>query len=1105
MITRCLSEMHSRAKSEARRPMEPHKERGMVRVGLKTRRRGPDAKIERRAHSFSARAPFAAILICSIYISIFLVSPDAAVTVRAIDLPGQNDNGSKPARRLRKGAAIQRSMTRGDLHSYFITLERGQYLRAAVSQHGVDVVMTLFGPGGSNLAVVDRLRMIEGKEIISSIAEMPGDYRLEVRAASKRAAPGTYEIEIEELSEATSEDRSRAAAEKAAEEAAAYVREWWIEESFQAAIKKYKESLALMQLAKDSCGEINLLARIGSLYNRRNQNAKALSYFERAIALKQSTENCQEESDLFAAMGATYAGLGETEKALLYFEQSLALNRAAGDRWKLSQTFHQMGFYYYGSNEPQKALYYFSESLALAISLEDTGMEVGALFGLGLTYWSVGENQKALEAYSKSLPLWNTLGNQEWATTTLDNLGLVYEAMGEHQKALDCYAQTLAFRRTTGQRSAEADTLTGMGRIYIATGKPGKALEHFDEALSIYEEVGNRRGVAYALRSTGDAYALMSEPRKALDDYERALPVDREMGNLGGEVKTLAGLAHAHRDLGNLTEARVRIESALHLIESLRIRLTDEQLQAAYFASKRGYYEFYIDLLMRMHWRKPSEGHYKTALEASERARARGLLDLLAEAGIDIKRGIDPALKRREQDLDARVSQIQSQAIRLRSQTDADRNLIAKLEEELKQAEDERQRLESEIRQKHYKYAEIHYPSPLRVEAIQRMLDEQTALLEYTLGAEGSYLFVVSRDSIHSYRLPQASEINPLVEDVRRALSHPGRRSIGRYVRAARQLYEALIAPAAAVLSDKKRLLIAPDRALYYLPFEILLDDMPRTGGRADYRALPYMVRRWAISYIPSASVLSSLRKKRFVTERGEDLSARKEIVAFGDPVYALKDANQSPDAGRAGQIIRSLFGPEERWDLQRLRDSGREVAGIANSYKPEEVALYLGEQASEENVKASRHLRNARRIHFAAHGFISERRPQHSGLVLTLSEQSKEDGLLQVYEIFDMKLSAELVVLSACRTGLGKEVHGEGVMGLMRAFMYAGASSVVVSQWQVADRSTADLMVKFYKRMNGPLDKTEALRGAKLEMIESDLYSHPYYWAPFVLVGEPN
>jgi len=248
--------------------------------------------------------------------------------------------------------------------------------------------------------------------------------------------------------------------------------------------------------------------------------------------------------------------------------------------------------------------------------------------------------------------------------------------------------------------------------------------------------------------------------------------------------------------------------------------------------------------------------------------------------------------------------------------------------------------------------------------------------------------------------------------------------------------------------------------------------------------------------------------------------TANKKLLAFADPVYE----EQGNETMTQRALLRGAFG-DQQWHLERLVESGREVQQIAGLYPPGQSSLLLREQATEENVKTSRRLNEYRYIHFATHGLLNEQRPYYSGLILSLPKYGKapaalpadkgattrsdqpqiEDGLLQVYEIFGLKLNADLVVLSACETGLGKELRGEGLVGLTRAFLYAGTPSVIVSLWKVQDRSTSDLMVNFYKDLNQSKEKTEALRLAKLNLIKSGRYSHPYYWAPFILVGDPR
>jgi CHAT domain-containing protein len=663
---------------------------------------------------------------------------------------------------------------------------------------------------------------------------------------------------------------------------------------------------------------------------------------------------------------------------------------------------------------------------------------------------------------------------------------MVYASLGNEKKALECYNRALLLFREEKVRREEGDVLHDIGRVYYGLGEKEKARDYFNQALSLHREVGDRFG----------------------------------------EASTLYYLACAERDQSNLSDARILIEEGLSIIEKLRADVASHDLRASYLGSVRDYYELCIDLLLRLHQRQPTEAHDAKALEASERARARGLLDLLTEARINVTQGIDPELKQREKATHAGISRIQSQLIQAHSTATPDKTRIAQLEDELKKVETEREHLEIEIRQKHPHYAELQYPQPLGVKAIQALLDDQTALLEYALGKDRSFLFVVTRTRLHSFQLPPTKEISPVVQELRAVLGRPSqRRSRYRdwsaYVGTARRLYETLIAPAADVLAKKQNLVIVPDGVLYYLPFESLLSDEAKTGGRADYRLLSYLLKRWTVSYAPSASVLASLGKARRQEESHEP---GKAFLAFADPVYEIgaktsafrpqpsdqktkhKRQRTTDNGQRTNAVmetLRSVFEESGRWQLQRLTESRREVTDIAGLHQPGTVAVYIGAAAKEESLKSNESLSRARRIHLATHGIMSERQPQYSGLVLTLDDDPQEDGLLQVYEVFNLKLNAELVVLSACRTGLGKEVKGEGLVGLTRAFLYAGARSLVVSLSQVVDASTAELMATFYREMDRSGEKADALRQAKLKVIEGGRYAHPYYWSPFILVGE--
>ncbi|MEM4284463.1 MAG: CHAT domain-containing protein [Candidatus Caldarchaeum sp.] len=532
------------------------------------------------------------------------------------------------------------------------------------------------------------------------------------------------------------------------------------------------------------------------------------------------------------------------------------------------------------------------------------------------------------------------------------------------------------------------------------------------------------------------------------------------------------------------------LEGAIGLLESLRAAAPGPELRASFFASNRDYYEFYIDLLLQLHEREPGKGHDLGAFEASERARARSLLELLTEARIEVTAGIAPGLKERERAVHARIAGIQSQLLRAHAQARPNAAEIAALEEALKRADEERQQVELEIRRRHPRYAELQYPEPIGVRALQARLDERTALLEYVLGWEKAVLFVVTREGFQAIRLGATAEIRERVEKLRAAIaSGPLRMAWANYVVNARRLYQELVQPAEKWLVGKQELVIVPDEILYYLPFEVLL-----TSGEVtveDPRRLPYLVRSYAVSYAPSASVWASV-------SRAEVGRPEKTLLAYADPVYGEVGVESA-----VGRALNSAFGELKK--LPPLRSSRREVEGIAKLYSAEEVTLYLGAQAREENVKGEA-LDRYRFVHFATHGLLNEQAPSYSGLVLTLpsgARQAQEDGLLQVYEVFNLKLNAELVVLSACETGLGKQMRGEGLIGLTRGFFYAGAGAVVVSLWKVADVSTAELMVRFYRHLKAGRGKADALRRARLEMLEEGRFMHPFYWAPFVLMGK--
>src|SRR5258708_5668298 len=481
---------------------------------------------------------------------------------------------------------------------------------------------------------------------------------------------------------------------------------------------------------------------------------------------------------------------------------------------------------------------------------------------IGIVYSALGEKQKALEYYGQALPIWRAVGDRIGETYTLNNIGLIYSDLGEKQKALEYYGQALPISRAVGNRGGEAETLDNTGVVYTDLGEKQKAMEYYGQALPLWRAVGDRGNEAMTLNNIGVVYFDLGENEKALEYYGQALPIRRAVGDRPGEVTTLYNIAHLERDRGNLLEARRQIEAALAIVEVLRSRYTNKQLSSSYFATVQDYYRFYIDLLMRLHKQSPSAGFDGAALQISERARARTLLETLAEANADIREGGDPTLLERERTLQQQLNAKAQAQTRLLSEkhTDAQAETIAK---EIETLTTEFQQVEAQIRQTSPHYAALTQPQPLTLKQIQtQVLDQDTLLLEYSLGEERSYLWAVTEYSLTSYELPKRETIERTAREVYTLLTDPkawsegsltnrglglekatssGRPSRGAASKRAAsvahspealvRLSQLILAPIAARLG-KKRLVVVADGALQFIPFASL--SIPSAGRQSE-------------------------------------------------------------------------------------------------------------------------------------------------------------------------------------------------------------------------------------------------------------------------------
>lgn len=753
----------------------------------------------------------------------------------------------------------------------------------------------------------------------------------------------------------------------------------------------------------------------------------------------------------------------------------------------------------------------------------------------------------------------------------------------------------------------------GMGRLDYANNQLDTAKKHFSNALSaadnfVYGKFGQSRRWRVATRtSLGDLALQQGRLPDAIKMYTAASDGARKDKRddlrwpaLRGIGKTKWLLAATEKDkkksLKLRDEAVAAYRDAVTTIEAIRAgSISADEARTTFLATTTDVYNEASGTLAERALMAATPGQPLTgaaladaaeAFKIIEQGRARSLLEMLGESSADITEGIPAELLKRRQDNTNRQQEIAQQLAELENAEDG-RKKSEPLEAELSQLAADYDSMDNQIKAANPRYASLTAPQPLTLaEAQQQVLDDQTALLEYSLGAKDSYLWAITQSGVALYKLParaaveqQASAFREAIipEKLRRQVistgataatrglglsATPDSGNAGTFANASNALYKTVVEPASSMIGEK-RLLIIADGALNYIPFEALV----KTGdGSAGYAALPYLITTNEIIYAPSASVVSVIRKQ------SSTKPTSKNVLVIGDPVFSADDARlkaavqvtpKTPAKGAAkGGVRRSAKGsakaaaksaapttptvvtgpvvvtngntkeetrglgltnaltdvagapaasgtgtPAKGPMLARLPGTRVEATQIAQVAKQSGgmADTWLDLNASEANVQ-TKDLKNYRVLHLATHGLLNPKRPQFTGVVLSLVGNRLGDGFLSTNEVFNLKLGAPLVMLSACETGLGQaETRGEGVIGLTRAFMYAGAPTVGVSLWSVADSSTPQLMTDFYQRLltGQGMSPAAAMRGAQQSMIAGKKYSAPFYWAPFVLVGE--
>lgn len=1002
-----------------------------------------------------------------------------------------------------------------------------------VEEQGINVALELQGPDGRRLGPVSMSREREGTE--TWLIEKEGEHRLEVRRHVHGAPGGRFRIRVEEL-----EDLRGIEAERLMTEAGLLC----TQESAEARQKVqelYGKALAHWRALGRKDEEARALFRSAYLHLDSGDSQAMLDRLREALPLYVSLGNRARESDVLTYLGLAYWKVGRLPEASAAFERSLEIRRARNDRWgeaitsqnqclillshsKLREGIHcleramplmeavgestaevlnGMGYVYSLLGEPARAEKHYLRSLEQKRLLKDREGESKVLQNLAVLLADQDELEEALRYYHQALEVFRTLGNREWEARALSNLGGAYLDFGDLRRARDLFQEALPIRRALKDRRGEESTLRRLGEVQEGLGELPEAMRSYQEALEIAEEIEDRAGQALALGRLAQGHLKAGDPRKALELFHRSADIQLALENRGGlamarqrigeieahlgnldraveilrevydlrrllgeptaQAETLAALAAVERRRGHPEEALAHAAEAIELVESVRAAVAEPGLRASFLASRRRAFDLALGLSMDL-------GRVEEALALSERARARSLLDMLEEGRTEIREGIPQDLREWEQSLAYRFG---VNARNLRTASKEQKALRSELNGLLAEAD----RLEGEKRRRNPRYAVLNR-RPLDADGIRALLEPDTVLLEYALGEERSFLWLVTPEKVESFELPA----RPVIEDAARR-SYADLRSLETNDPEAHEALSRLLFGKVADRLHCRRLVIVADGALHYIPFAALPDP--------EFPSMPLVAGHEIVS-LPSASVLDAQRRALAGPSR-----APKTVAILADPVFnAADDRLPKPIPGAP---------PIQPAPWPRLPATGIEGKAIAKLLPPDQVLLALGPRASRATA-LSGELANYRTVHFATHGMIQSEVPRSSFLALSVLDDKRRqvEGVLGLTDVYNLKLQADLVVLSGCETALGREIRGEGLMGLTQGFFYAGAERVMSSLWRVQDSATAELMIRFYRALlRDGRPPAAALRSAQLAVRGDPAWQDPYYWAPFVLQGD--
>lgn len=782
--------------------------------------------------------------------------------------------------------------------------------------------------------------------------------------------------------------------------------------------------------------------------------------------------------------------IAEHRDAIARRKQVIELSRVIDDKYREAESLLFIGSRYQSMGDSQPALDAWKKALEIYRELKRPDFEWRPVVFIGIMYVSIYESDLAIEYITIAEKLLAPYKSAGFTATIQGAFASAYSQKGEYGKALENAKGALAAYSALKLKSGEMIMHGFLGAIYRETGQSQLAIENFEKALRISEELPQAQGAADLQIKLGSLYWDAGKVKEASELFSKGNALATKVGQKHLVVESLYHLAVVENAKGNWDAAIVNLEKGIELVESIRGGLSDKSQRSSYFSTVQNTYDFYTDLLITRSKKDKNQKDIELAFEVSERSRARSLIDLLGEARIDFTQTVDSKLLDQQKDLsnqlDAALQSQKNLADSDAPQDEIDRvnNLVAKLTKDS-------ELLAARIERESPRYSNLTRGAALSTNEIQKLLDSGTVLLEYKLGRERSFVWLVSDKSIKYFELPKREDLEKQVREFYELTVANQNTDAPKIQKLSKDLNAVLFSQFSKEIKGK-RVAIVAEGILQYLPFSALQDE-----------SSTYFADRNEIISLPSASVLAELRLAR--------KNEHKQILAvYADPVFDKEDSRLSKEKVASKDETRSSLANRLRdfqigETLPRLLASRQEAKNITAFADQKKTTVKTDFEANVRDIQNS-DLNNYQIIHFATHGLLNTVKPELSGLVFSLYDEAgnPQNGFLDLNDIYNLKLSSDMVVLSACQTGLGKDVRGEGLIGLSRGFLYAGSKRVVASLWKVDDSATAEFMKLFYKNhLQKGLPASSALRAAQLELKKIPRYRSPYYWSAFTILGD--